>query len=311
MMTTTSSSRAKKGRNFSTDKERQVCLSVLHISQDLRIGNGQRKDAFWQRIEAQLSFTFLHCWYILREHPYWMETLEEQRSRQQLRRAPGRSAAPRTPTHISEQEDFGEDRPQVDSDPTAVLTSGTCRSSGSGVAKRKRPMGGKCAKEEVKAQKQRECAVRAQAQATADMAAANVQKAQVLQDQAALNLFTMPGADPVEVAEYLRLRRQEELVKLKCRLDDVTKKARIEAAEKARVDADNAAEVAETMRQRVPPPPLSRSPSPHPIDSGSEDAEDAPSPPPQTRPTPFPDSQFRLQSKIEARRRIQSASNNR
>jgi hypothetical protein len=44
--------------------------------------------------------------------------------------------------------------------------------------------------------------------AAADIAAANKQKAQVLQDQAALNLFTMPGADPAEVAEYLRLRRK-------------------------------------------------------------------------------------------------------
>jgi hypothetical protein len=68
-------------------------------------------------------------------------------------------------------------------------------------------MGGKCAKEEVKAQKQRECAVQGQAQAAVDMAVANVQKAQVLQDQAALNLFTMPEADPAEVAKYLRLRQ--------------------------------------------------------------------------------------------------------
>jgi hypothetical protein len=54
-MTTTLSSCAKKGKNFSTDEERQVCLSVLDISQDPCIGNGQRKDAFWQRIEVHYN----------------------------------------------------------------------------------------------------------------------------------------------------------------------------------------------------------------------------------------------------------------
>jgi hypothetical protein len=49
-----------------------------------------------------------------------METPRKQRSRQQLRRVPGSIVVPRTPTHISEQEDFGEDMLQVDSDPTAA-----------------------------------------------------------------------------------------------------------------------------------------------------------------------------------------------
>jgi hypothetical protein len=54
-MTTTSSSRAKKGKNFSIDEEHQVCLSVLHISQDPCINNGHKKDAFWQRIEVHYN----------------------------------------------------------------------------------------------------------------------------------------------------------------------------------------------------------------------------------------------------------------
>jgi hypothetical protein len=125
------------------------------------------------------------------------------------------------------------------------------------------------------------------------MAVTNKQKAQVLQDQAALNLFTTPRADPAEVAEYLRLRRQEELTKLKERLDDIAKKSRVDAAEVARVAAENAAEVVEAMRQRVPPPPLSRSPSPVLTDSRVEDDGDVPLPPPETRCTPSPSMQFR------------------
>jgi hypothetical protein len=176
---------------------------------------------------------------------------------------------------------------------TSMPTSGTCRSSGSGVAKHKWSMGGKCAKEEVKAQKQRECAVQVQAWAAADMVATNVQKAQVLQDQATLNLFTMPGADRAEVAEYLSLCWQEELAKLKEHLDNVAKKPRIEAVEKVRVNTDNAAKVAEAMRQQVPPSPFSQSPSPIRIDFKTEDAR-APSPPPETRSTPSSDLQFRI-----------------
>jgi hypothetical protein len=37
--------------NFSSDEERQVCRSVLHISQDPIQGNGQKKGVFWDCIE--------------------------------------------------------------------------------------------------------------------------------------------------------------------------------------------------------------------------------------------------------------------
>jgi hypothetical protein len=57
---------------------------------------------------------------------------------------------------------------------------------------------------------------RAQAKATADMAAANLRRAQIAQDQAALSLFTMPNEESLStlVREYLNLRREEEMTKL-------------------------------------------------------------------------------------------------
>jgi hypothetical protein len=267
----------------------------------------QKALALYTLKHPKQSFTFLHCWYILREHPHWMETPREQCSRQQLRRAPDSSVAPMTPTHPSAQADFAEDSSQVDS--SGLATPAFVRLSGSGPTKQKWPTGGKCAKEEVKAVKQKEYMLRAQARAAADMAATSIQKAQVLQDQAALNLFTMPRADPTEVAEYLRMRQQEELAKLRERLNDVTKKARVEAAEKAKASANNAAEVADAMRQRVPPPPLSRSPSPVVANSDVEDVGDAPSPPPevhfhpaegapQQECTPSPNLEFQTGEKI-------------
>jgi hypothetical protein len=39
-----------KGRNFIPKEECQLCRSILHVSQDPRIGNGQKNGAFWERI---------------------------------------------------------------------------------------------------------------------------------------------------------------------------------------------------------------------------------------------------------------------
>jgi hypothetical protein len=75
------------------------------------------------------------------------------------------------------------------------------------LGKRNRPCGQKIAKEEKKVAKQRETAIRAHVWATVDMAAANFKKAQILQDQAALSLFTMPeeGGLSELAQEYLEL----------------------------------------------------------------------------------------------------------
>ena len=43
-------SKGAKGNFFSQDEERQLCRSVLHVSQDPVVGNGQWATAFWERI---------------------------------------------------------------------------------------------------------------------------------------------------------------------------------------------------------------------------------------------------------------------
>jgi hypothetical protein len=50
MATLTHSSRARKGRNFTTEEEMQLCCCQLCISQDSIVGNGQRREAFWERV---------------------------------------------------------------------------------------------------------------------------------------------------------------------------------------------------------------------------------------------------------------------
>lgn len=42
--------RAKKGKNFGENEEKQLCCSFLHISQDPKQGTGQKSENFWKRI---------------------------------------------------------------------------------------------------------------------------------------------------------------------------------------------------------------------------------------------------------------------
>jgi hypothetical protein len=81
---------------------------------------------------------------------------------------------------------------ELDEEDADVVVEDPTQRSTPTSAKRGRPCGTKVAKEEQRVQKQQDHAIRAQARATADVAAANFKKAQILQDQAAMSLFTMP-----------------------------------------------------------------------------------------------------------------------
>jgi hypothetical protein len=103
--------------------------------------------------------------------------------------------------------------------------------------------------------KQRDVAVRAQAHATAVMAAANMRKAHILHDQATLSLFTMPNEESWSdlAREYVNLRREEEMEKLRCHIAE-EKVAKARAAIEAKTLADiQAVEVALATRNRIPP----------------------------------------------------------
>jgi hypothetical protein len=314
-MALTEAAKARKGRNFSPDEERQLCRSCLHVSQDPICGNGQRSTAFWERIlkhyndhrptgcdprpsrsletkwglikhdvakfcgvyksvaalnesgtsaqdvlerslelykvkhPKQLSFNFLHCWLLLKDVPRWWDSpVEVQQRNSRKERPPAamtKRQTPEVPTSAYEETGTGED------DDIEIIPE-------TNFAKRpSRPMGNKVAKEENRLAKQREGAVKAQAKATAEMAAANMRKAQILHDQATLSLFTMPNEDSLSelACEYLHLRREEEMENLKCRIAE-RKAVTVKAAEEARKLADSrAAEVATATRNRVPRPP--------------------------------------------------------
>jgi hypothetical protein len=127
-----------------------------------------------------------------------------------------------------------------------------------------RPVGNKHAKEDHRQMKQRDVAMKAQARATADMAAANMRKAQILHDQATLSFFTMPNEESLSdlAREYVNLRREEEMEKLRCRIaEEKAAKARVAVEAKTLADI-RAAEVALATRNRIPPPPQRDLPTP-------------------------------------------------
>ena len=84
-----------------------------------------------------------------------------------------------------------------------------------------RSTGTRAAKDNLHRAKVKEGTMCAQAKAMADMAAASAEKAAVMRDQAALHLFSIPN-DLIlyEMArEYVQLWREEELAKIKQRME--------------------------------------------------------------------------------------------
>jgi hypothetical protein len=78
----------------------------------------------------------------------------------------------------------------------------------------------KAAKEELHRDRVKESTRRMQAKATSEMAAANAEKVAVMRDQAALQLFSIPDDSTMSnmAREYLQLRNEEELTKVKHRI---------------------------------------------------------------------------------------------
>ena len=90
------------------------------------------------------------------------------------------------------------------------------------------------------------------------MVVANLKKAKALQDQAALSLFTMPMDAQLteEAREYLNLRRQEEMERLKRRMEAVQRAAKLEAMAHDRLVKERSAEVARATKSRGTPPAM-------------------------------------------------------
>ena len=206
-------------------------------------------DLYKVRHPKQQPFVFVHCWRLLKDVPRWADVVGSAATSQASIRSPTgmpkrRTAAP-PPAEVEAEAETGA--PDVDKVGEEALPK-----------RPRRPQGSKSAKEELRLRQVKEVAIHAQARATADLAAANMRKAQVLQDQAALLLFTMPMEQGLseEAREYLSLRREEEMTKLRRRVaEEKRDEARI-AVDACRLEQHRSAEVHRATRNRVRPPPI-------------------------------------------------------
>jgi hypothetical protein len=312
MTAATDTSRSRKGRNFSNEEEMQVCRSQLCILQDPIVGNGQRKEAFWDRVSTHYNrhwprglgessarsietkwgvikhdvskfcavyghcydnresgqslddilqaalelykvqqarnqpIVYFHCWYLLKDHPRWMEMPGERSQRTLVVLNEDESKRQSfSPLDVNEddadivggEEGAQQAKPTLEQRPTVTPT------------KRGRLIGVKFAKEEQRQRLAREHIAKVTQWVTCDMAMANFRKAQVLEDQAALQIFTMPHSEELsdQAHEYLDLWREEDLLNLRVRV--VEKKAALAREEAAKKKVETAAARKRTARE--------------------------------------------------------------
>ena len=207
-------------------------------------------ELYKQRHPRQQPFVFLQCWRILKDVPRSSDSIVP--GNVQAQRSP--SAMPKRATTTSVQQRSGHSAVEADGDgddvevvPESAFLSKRLR----------RPQGQKSAKAMDSTLKQKEIVVRAQARATAELAAANLRKAEVLSDQAALSLFTMSNEERLsdEAREYVSLRRQEEMAKLRKRVAQERQEEEHALAKAGRLERERAEELARTQRGRVPSSP--------------------------------------------------------
>jgi hypothetical protein len=162
------------------------------------------------------SFTFLHCWYLLRKVPRWADGSVTECKKSS--RVPAQGRGCREMPHYSDPE-------SECASPNPIVSEATGN-------QRIRPQRNRTAKEEHKNQKMRDAAMRAQLAATKELAEASKRKADILADQNVLMLFTAPdNRNMIEDSwEYLQLCCRIELKKLRRQLAEEEELERREAA---------------------------------------------------------------------------------
>ena len=172
------------------------------------------KELYRQKSPKNTDFLFEHCWLLLKDCPRWADGWTQ----------------PSTPRKRPAHECEGSNTQELD----AGISAGAARSQST---YNERPGGVKAAKQDNMQQKMRDGALYAQAEATKSMAAVQMKKIACMEDQNMLLLMTMPIEDSAgeDAREYLRLRRGEELKKLRKRLSEEesmlqTQEARVFAA---------------------------------------------------------------------------------
>ena len=154
-------------------------------------------DLYRVRHLKQQAFVFVHCWRLLKDIPRWADVVSIAATPQQPVRTPMRMPKWKTPPLLA----LSGGKVEVERE---TPTPGVKEVVEVAFPKQpSRPQGSKSPKDELRLP-------------PGERAAANISKAQVLQDQAALSLFTMPNEQRLsdQLPEYLTLRREEEMSKL-------------------------------------------------------------------------------------------------
>ena len=199
----------------------------------------------------QQGFTFLHCWTLLREVPRWWESpFEVQKRSHGGEGSPGGSAMAARIAAVPVPPGVAIDVQEHD----GVIAEGEGLGSVESAARELvRPKGQKAAKQDLLEAGRRESILKSQARATRQMAAANMRKAQAMQDHSAMTLFKMNLEDLDESArEYFQLRRQEELERIKRRIVAEKRVAKREIAEHEKLLQEQQELQADVHRQKRP-----------------------------------------------------------
>jgi DNA-binding transcriptional ArsR family regulator len=164
------------------------------------------KDLYRTKTAKNIEFMFEHCWELVKDFPRWADGVSPSRQTTPSRRLSGSS------DHESQSGSQVDTQKSV----SAVDIAGEATTS---MPFSLRPGGTKAAKDAQRADKFHERAALTQAKAAEKMAEATLRKAASLEYHNMLLLFTAP-MDQVtkpEAQEYIRLLREEELVKLRRR----------------------------------------------------------------------------------------------
>lgn len=155
-----------------------------------------------------------------------------------------------------------------------------------------RPRGQKAAKQDLVEVGRRDSILKSQARATEQMAAANMRKAEAMQDHSAMALFKM-NLDELDqgAREYFELRRSEEIERIRRRIDAEKRVAERERAEHDRLMQEREADGLRGKRPRTAPTnaaPVQTAPSPRipaPVPASTAPSPRIPSPPPAAPPS--------------------------
>ena len=124
-----------------------------------------------------------------------------------------------------------------------------------------RPRGQKAAKHDFLEAGRRDSILKTQARATEQMAAANMRKAEAMQDHSAMTLFRMNLEELDQGArEYFQLWRMEKLERIKRRIEVEKRVADREKAEHDKLMQEREAKVQRGKRLRTAEPPTAANP---------------------------------------------------